>query len=144
MRQSSISAPSDEPVRMPAAELVDRLIAIRDELVAGVAPVFVLRRIWDLVDAIEVDAATAAEQIAVGLPRLCGGSPEVNPATWPASLDPDLDGFRWAPTFNGPLPLSVLAESAPFNADYDAWLDRLDAARDCWSDADQLAAHGCV
>jgi hypothetical protein len=59
------------------------------------------------------------------LPPLLGGAPHdddfeeldpefvADPDVWPSSYDEDIDGFRWEPTFDGPLPLSVLAETAP-------------------------------
>ncbi len=122
-------------IPMSAEVLVDRLIAIRDELASGLDPVWITASVWKLVG--EIEAPEPAP------PPIRGGAPddaEGDPAEWPAWTDAD----RWEPTYTGETPAEVLAASAPFNADYDAWLDRLDAARDCWTEADQVLAHGCA
>lgn len=95
---------------------------------------------------------------ALDVPPVSGGSPEADdyeelcpefiedPEGWPEAFDDEADGYRWEPTpdYTGETPAEVLAASVPFNGDYDAWLDRLDAARDCWTEADQILAHGCA
>lgn len=90
---------------------------------------------------------------ALTVPPISGGAPDdhevidpeflADPAGWPAEFTPELDGYGWAPTFDGPTPIDVLAASAPTWepsdadwADYAAWSDgRL-------SEADHLAACG--
>ncbi len=109
-------------IPMTADALVDRLIAIRDELVGGLAVPYVVGGIWKLIAEIEAPAE-------IELPPISGGAPdddESDPMEWPAWTDAD----RWEPNFDGPLPLSVLAESAPTWSpsdqdwnDYGAWCD---------------------
>lgn len=91
------------------------------------------------------------------VPPLCGGSPDAgdwevidpefiaDPDVWPSSYDPDIDGFVWEPTHEGPLPLSVLAASAPTWApsdqdwrDYAAYCE----SQGCGVDESDLAAAG--
>lgn len=98
------------------------------------------------------DAVDQLDAIAT-IPPISGGAPDdfeeidlegLCDPNWPTYPHPEVDGYRWEPNFDGPTPDAVLAASAPFNADYDAWLDRVDAALDYWSEADQMACHGCA
>lgn len=122
-----------------AAKIASDLESLMDELRPAaesdpkLAFFALLNACHDVLDRLEaLDAA----------PPLSGGAPddaESDPAEWPAWTDAD----RWAPTFDGPTPLGVLAASAPgpLDDEYDAWLDCLGSTE--WSDADQIAVHGC-
>ncbi len=77
------------------------------------------------------------------LPPIAGGAPDEADA-WPATLTPDLDGFRWEPTFEGPLPLSVLAQTAPeFEPTAEDLAEMASWSAGLFTEADALIAHGC-
>ena len=142
-------------VTLTAAELVARLLEIREALTARrESPAVVAVSIWDLIDDVRRSAVAP----------VAGGSPddfeEIDEALcsdeWPAYPDPECDGFRYE---MGPTPLEVLeaeADDLTFSptpetlarpgygpssedwTDFHAWRDDAN-----WTDADQVRAHGC-
>lgn len=108
-----------------------------------------------LEDMAEASAAASMEalrdSLAMAVPPISGGAPgdfevidsAVYSEGWPAYRDADLDGYAWAPTFDGPTPLDVLAmddmEPERTDADWDAY-----AALSLGVDEmDHVAAVGC-
>lgn len=105
------------------------------------------------------DAKTAVrmnalrDSLAARLPRISGGAPDdfedydeaIFDDEWPAYPDAEVDGHRWAPTFDGPTPDDVLEASSPTwepsAADWNVMYAMSGAGI---SEQDHRLVHGCV